>query len=226
MPDQPPDPADDMADDMVDRYLDDLDRGQTPPTPNRSPEATQTEATATLGWLRDLWRTDTSAYAVPDLADDPVAVELGLALQPQITVAGPAVAAARRRRGLDLAGLAALASEHGTPISIRDLSRLERTPTTALSARTARALAAVLEVPVEALNPAGTRPDDRGLSAFLSSAVFYSEVSGWANRHDQKPQVVAAKAKQRLRSVRFRGAGQGSTERWVALLRSILDDLA
>jgi transcriptional regulator with XRE-family HTH domain len=221
MPDQPPNPVDDL----VDRYLDHLDRGQAPPTADELPEADRAEATATLGWLRDLWRTNTSTYRVPDLADDPVAVGLGLAPQQEITVAGPAVAAARHRRGLDLAGLAALVGEHGATISIRDLSRLERNPTTALPTGTAHALAAALEVPVDALNPTGARPDDHGPSAFLASAAFHREVFGWADRHGQEPQLVAAQAKERLRSVRFRGAGQGSTEGWLALLRSILDDL-
>jgi transcriptional regulator with XRE-family HTH domain len=220
MPDQPPDPVDDL----VDRYLDHLDRGQTPPTADQLPEADRAEAAATLDWLRDLRRTDTSTYRVPDLADDPVAVGLDLAPQPEITVDGPAVTAARHRRGLDLAGLVALVGEHGTTISVSDLSRLERTRASALPARTAQALAAALGVPVDALNPAGARPDDRGLSAFLASAAFHREVLGWADRHGLEPQQVAAKAKERLRSVRFRGAGRGSPEQWLALLRSILDD--
>jgi transcriptional regulator with XRE-family HTH domain len=221
MPDQPTDPVDDL----VDRYLDHLDRGQTPPTADQVLEADRAEATSTLDWLRDLWRTKTPAYRVPDLADDPVAVGLGLVPEPEITVAGPAVAAARHRRGLDLAGLAALVGEHGTTISIRDLSRLERSPTTALPTGTAQALAAALEVPVDALNPTGAQPDDRGLSEFLASAAFHHVVFGWADRHGQEPQAVVAKVKKRLRSVRFRGAGPGSTEEWLALLRSVLDDL-
>jgi hypothetical protein len=221
MADQPPDPVDDL----VDRYLDHLDRGQTPPTADQVPEADRAEATATLDWLRDLWRTKTSAYRVPDLVDDPVAVGLGLVPEPEITVAGPAVAAARHRRGLDLAALAALVDEHGTTMSIRDLSRLERSPTTALPTGTAQALAVALEVPVDALNPTGAQPDDRGLSAFLTSAAFRHGVFGWAERHGQEPQAVAAKVKKRLRSVRFRGAGLGSTEEWLTLLRSVLDDL-
>ena len=110
-------------------------------------------------------------------------------------------------------------------ISIRYLSRLERTPTTAPPAGTAQALAAALGVPVDALNPEGARQDDRGLSEFLTSADFHQEVFGWADRHGQDPPAVAAKAKKRLRSVRFRGAGHGSTEEWLALLRSILDQL-
>jgi transcriptional regulator with XRE-family HTH domain len=222
MPDQPPP---DPIDDLVDRYLDHLDRGQTPPTADQLPEADRAEATATLDWLRDLRRTNTSTHRVPALVDDPVAVRLGLVPQPEITVAGPAVAAARHRRGLDLARLAALVGEHGQSISIRDLSRLERTSTTALPAGTAQALAAVLEVPVDALNPTGAQPDDRGLSAFLTSAAFRHGVFGWADRHGQEPQAVAARVKKRLRSVRFRGAGHGSTEEWLALLRSVLDDL-
>jgi hypothetical protein len=222
MTDQPPP---DPVDDLLDRYLDHLDRGQPPPTADDLPEADRAEATATLDWLRDLWRTNTPGYKVPDLADDPVAARLGLVPDPKIPVAGPAVAAARHRRGLDLAGLAAVVGEHGIAISIRDLSRLERTPTTALPAGTARALAAALGVPVDALNPEGARPDDRGLSEFLTSAAFHQEVFGWADRHGQDPPAVAAKAKKRLRSVRFRGAGHGSTEEWLALLRSILDQL-
>ena len=221
MPDQPPDPIDDL----VDRYLDHLDRGQAPPTADDLPEADRADAAAKLDWLRDLWRTNTPAYRAPDLADDPAAASLGLIPQPEILVVGSAVAAARHRRGLDLVGLADLVGEHGTTISVRDLSRLERTPTTALPGGTAQALAAALAVPVDALNPAGARPDDRGLSAFLASAAFHREVLGWADRHGQEQQVVAAKAKERLRSVRFRGTGPGSTEGWLALLRSILDDL-
>jgi transcriptional regulator with XRE-family HTH domain len=222
MPDQPPDPVDDL----VDRYLDHLDRGQAPPTADELPEIDRAEATATLGWLRDLWHTDTPAYEVPHLADDPVAARLGLVPQPEVTLAGPSVAAARRRRGLDLAGLAAIIDEHGTTISIRDLSRLERIPATAVPAATAQALAAALGVPVDALSPAGARPDDGGLSAFLASAAFRDEVFGWAERHAQAPQVVAVRARQRLRSVRFRGGREGSAEQWLALLRAVLDDLA
>jgi transcriptional regulator with XRE-family HTH domain len=222
MPDQPPDPVDDL----VDRYLDQLDRGQTPPAADELPEADQAEATATLGWLRDLWRTATPNYAVPDLADDPAAARLGLVAQPQVTLAGTAVAAARRGRGLDLAGLAALVGRHGAVISIRELSRLERAPATSLPASTAQALVAALGVPIDALSPAGARPDDHGLSGFLASAAFHDEVVGWANRHTQEPQVVAARARELLRSVRFRDAGQGSPEQWLALLRTVLDDLA
>ncbi len=220
MPDQPPDPVDDL----VDRYLDHLDRGQPPPAAEEFPEIDRAEATAALGWLRDLWRTATPAYAVPDLTDDPVAARLGLVPQPQVTVAGPVVAAARRRRGLDLAGLAATVGEHGTTISIRDLSRLERNPAAAVPAWTAQALAAALRVPVDALRPADARPDDRGLSAFLVSAAFHDEVFGWADRHAREPQAVAARARQQLRSVRFRGGKEGSPEQWLSLLRSILDD--
>jgi transcriptional regulator with XRE-family HTH domain len=222
MPDQPPDPVDDL----VDRYLDHLDRGQTPPTADELPEADQAEATTTFGWLRDLWRTDTSAYAVPDLGDDPAAARLGLVPQPQVTLAGTAVAAARRRRGRDLAGLAALVGRHGTAISIRELSRLERAPATSVPASTAEALAAALGVPVDALGPAGARPDDRGLSGFLASAAFHDEVYGWAERHAQEPRVVAARARELLHSVRFRDAGQGSAEQWLVLLQTVLNDLA
>lgn len=222
MPDQPSDPVDDL----VDRYLDHLDRGQTPPTADELPGADQAEATATLGWLRDLWRTDTSAYAVPDLVDDPAAARVGLVPEPQVALAGTAVAAARRQRGLDLAGLAALVGRHGVAISIRELSRLERAPTTSLSVAAAQALASALGVAVDVLSPAGARPDDRGLSGFLASAAFHDEVDRWADRHAQEPRVVAARARELLRSVRFRDAGQGSAEQWLALLRTVLDDLA
>src|SRR4029453_7176657 len=150
----PPDPVDDL----VDRYLDHLDRGQAPPTADDLPQADRADATATLDWLRDLWRTNTPAYTVPDPADAPGAARLGLVPHPEIPVAGPAVTAARHQRGLDLAGLATAVAEYGTTISIRDLSRLERTPTTALPAGTAKALAAALDVPVDALNSAGARP--------------------------------------------------------------------
>jgi hypothetical protein len=170
-------PDDEMPDQVslyLADYLDAIESGEEPPSLDDLDETTRAQVTEVLGALTGSEGTVTAA-AVADAggigelaealaaaagsdvdsrprAESEFAVAHGFVRPaPDVVVVGPAVRRARTAAGLTLAQVVAAMSRRGSEIESATLDEVERSPTFRMPPRDARLLAAVLDLPLSAV---------------------------------------------------------------------------
>ncbi|MGW5744709.1 hypothetical protein [Amycolatopsis sp. NPDC003861] len=153
------------------RYLDDpstaLEIGPDHPADVRAMVlmlATARNDVVTLNHLRS----GAAPVAPPPLEDDALAVALGLVPSQQAALSGPALRAARQRKGLKASQLAKAVTDAGHPVRSGELQRWEGATSIPMPAETLGAFATALGVSVTSLSDATEVP-----SAYASSRRFH-----------------------------------------------------
>lgn len=163
---------------------------------------------------------------LPPFEEDPVALALGLVPPPSsdsaVIVAGDRVRALRQALKLSRSGLVAATSAEGWPVTVSEMSVIERAGSELLASHNAAALARALRTSMAALAPA---PEDpiRVLLAWLYSDDFDREVTSWAAEHDRDVGDVAKEARAKMMAPSRRSSGSLGPEHWLQTLRAILE---
>jgi hypothetical protein len=210
------------VDALLDAYVRYLEgTGKRPELDGVDP-ATRAEADELFRLLDATWGSDAD---LPPFESDPVAIALGFVSPPpadNLQLSGPKLSRQRQRRNFKPSQLAALLAKRGVTTTTRQLAQLESLPIAEVDNHTLVSLAEILGCPVSDLTAgADALADD--FVAWLHSSEFESEVTRWAKEHEFHQPTLAAEARTRLLSARQRSGGQADRDKWVALLRSVLN---
>jgi len=218
----------DQVAELVESYIAYLDGDGPAPSLDGLAVDVKREAHSAFRAADAAWRSD---IEIPPLEEDPVALALGFVGTPgepdAMIVTGASVRVARRRQNLKASDVAKRLSAKGFDVNQQWLVRLERASVQEIPFDLASGLAAVLRVSTVDLQPT----HDKGVDAFGSwvySEDFDAAFAHWVTQQEDRPLPIdlATRARRQLLAAARRSAGEGEPALWVALLRSVLDELS
>lgn len=186
---------DNNLDHFIDLYLTFLDGQGEEPRVDGLPEHLRDRAAAEMQVIAAAWGVDS-----PPTGDDPLARRLGLDGRDSRTLDGRAVKRRRTAAGLDLSVLASRIVAAGADLDRSGLFRLEQSAAFTVSAMTAIALGAILDVDVTDLEaePAGSLLDDARIAAVIEQ---------WSAEMGRPEAEVRATVERELATASYRADG-------------------
>ena len=142
----------------------------------------------------------------PPLPEDPVAAMLGLVPDPEIALDGKALAAARKRAGLSVSGLAAKMADRGWDVTSRDVFGWESNKNAPQVPAVINALASITGADPDRLRRRlGEDPERARLAAVVASSAFKSLAERWARLQGTSISLATSALESRMVAAVHRG---------------------
>lgn len=172
--------------------------------------------------LSTAWHHD--ADAPPALAEDPLAVTLGLVPDPARPLSGPALKRARMSAGHRVSELARALQARGWQIDVADVAAWERQSHHPVMPAIIAALSDELGATVESLCTAGPPRVDDVASAVARTPRFRALSRRWAELTMLPDEVAAASSLRQLMTIgHARRGAELDVEQWLDVLEALVD---
>jgi hypothetical protein len=214
---------------LIEAYTAFLDGRAPRPVLNEVEPEMREEVSALFGLLDASWRVGAD---LPPLGEDPVAVALGFVAPREfggtrvtVQLDGGRLRQARKRRGMRVSDLVRALQMRDLETTPKWLAQTEMLSAAEVELGFAVGLSDVLGTSVSELCVA-PHADAGDFVAWLNSPEFEAEVSHWARTRGRNiPEAVAA-VRTRMLVVQLRSSGEADQNRWMAVLRAVLEGLS
>ncbi len=210
---------------LAEQYLDYLSgaRDAAPDLAGLEPDVRR-EAQANRWILQAVWRAE-EAYVPPPLAQDPLAVALGLVPDPGRRLDGKRLTQARKSRGLNAGQVADALALRGWDVTTSTVVRWEMASRADIAPALLTALADTVGVAEDRLvdSKPATRPADVEVEKALSSPRFARLAERWAAKVGTPLDAARASLQQTMTLATARRGDHLDAEQWLSVLEKLVE---
>jgi hypothetical protein len=202
---------------LVERFLESLDAGQAHrPSVVHLDDEDQRSATIMFDMIEASWGIDVESTSVAEHQ-----VTTSAEQETTVLVDGRLIKKARASRNLKPSDISKVLESSSTPLTTRDLVKLELQQATAISLQQAEALATSLEVEIENIVHSGKG----GLVEYVFGTHFSDQVNQWAIENNLDFASTKGAAQAKMLSAKRRSTGTASEAEWDQLLAAVLESM-